>query len=199
MVNFMSLINVFAKNNYKDCMFNWMQFIYERSTTKSDYDLYSVVRSEQAKMKLYEHKQDYILDTNNEQEKSYVKELLDIYAKGMIKSYFNGLQYTDKKCYELDSNEHFMFSLYCFLSCEYDTMDWKLKDKVYRDKDEEIDGVHFNRHLTDFGRAYYKLWYITTKFCKSNSYTKDLPQILTAENIEDILKSNKVGFFSIRH
>ena len=171
-------MNYFAKNKCKNCMFDWMRFIHNRATTNGKWDLYSCVRSHQARMKLYEHKQDYILDENNEQEKSYVKEILDIYAKDIIVSYFNGLQYIDKKCYMLNDEEHFMFSLWCFLSQldEHKPIYTKLRDKVYS----------YNS-LTDFGRAYYKLYYIATKFCEDNYYTKDFYRDATSKHIEKYL------------
>lgn len=196
-VFFVWFIPYYTEKRQKEHLFTCIQFIQEKAETKSEYDLYSFVQSQQAKMKLFEHKQEYILNNNNEQEKLYAKEILETFANNIIKSYFNGLRYTDKKCYKLNDREHSMFSLWCFLSKDYDTMDWKLKDKVYTDR-EEIDSTHFNLLLSDFGRAYYKLYYIATKFCEENYYTKDSYRVTTSKHIEDYLKNNKVGFWRYR-
>jgi hypothetical protein len=176
----LSFSRFYKKNKRKECLFSYIKWIYDKAQDRRDFNLLTFLYSLQIKRKYDD--QECLLDRENEQEMAYAKEILDIYTNTMITSYFNGLCYTDKKCYNLDSEEHYLFSLWRFLQRieEYPTMPVysKLKDKVYSEG-----------KLTDFGSAYYKLYFIATKFCESNNYTRDFLQT-TSEQIKEYLKKH---------
>jgi hypothetical protein len=156
----------FNKIKRKETMFYWMQSIYKD-------DLYHSVRYQQTHIK--SHDKECILIHDNEQEKACAKEILEMFLEDSISWYFNGGHYPDMKLYKLDSKEHLMFSLWCYLSA-VDREPYIPSPLKYKIEDDSI-------CLT----AYYKLYYTATKFCENNWCTQKDYRISSSEDIKDRL------------
>ncbi len=162
-------------------------FVYKDSVALRDKELVSYIIQEQNNMKI---PKDYHLDYSNETEKINVDEILELHKNDVIKSYFHDFIKRDKVFCNLNSLEYYMFSLTCFLQQKL-----KGNDKIYT-KREYTDESNYYRMLTDYGIAYYKLYLITTMFCRGNDKIKMLVGGINTNVIMEHLKNNKVEFWS---
>lgn len=175
----LAFVRHYKKNKRKECLFSYISWIYNKAKPE-DFNLYTFLYSLQIK-EWYNDKV-CLLDRDNEQEKIDVKEILDAYTNNMLNSYFKGFYYTDDKYYKFTEESHFLFSLFDFL---YNICNDKHPMTIYS---KLYDKVYSNESITSFGRTYYKLYYIATKYCEKNHYTKDYPTALSSERIKQYLQ-----------
>lgn len=181
-----SMQNIFIKVAWIAERYN-NSFVYKESAALRDKELVSYIIQEQHNLQI---PKDYHIDDSNETEKTNIETILNIHKNDVIKSYFHNFLKRDKVFCKLDSLEYYMFSLNCFLQ-----KNLKGNDSVYS-KREYTDEANYYRLLTDYGRAYYKLYLITTLFCRRNDKTKNLVGGSNTNVLMKYLKTNKVEFLS---
>lgn len=150
-----------------------------------DKDLLSYLIEEQCKLNIPE---DLYIDDSNEIEKEHLEKIIGSHRNNVVESYFLDFLKKDKEICKLTSLEYCMFSLVCFLNKKNN-----YKFEIFEPR-EYTDNNRYYCQLTDFGRAWYKLYLITTMFCKMNEKTKTLIGSINSNNIMNSLKNNKVEF-----
>lgn len=136
---------------------------------------------------------------NNKAEMKHTKEILDFFKQYISEQYFGGYLSNAQKIRNLNDDWYFMYSLFVF-SDEYSKYDnTKLRDKIY--KYESTDGSYHTHSLTDFGRAFYKIYLISLLYVENNQYTRKLYKYIDPklkEHLKSYLNSNKVTFWNYR-
>ena len=168
---------------------------YSDSVRLRNMELISYIAEEQQSLSINENLR---IDFSNEAERKNIEEILNLHKADVIKSYFHGFLSKSKNICKLNAKEYYFYSLYCFIYKEL--KEYKYQDEIYKDK-EYTDKTHFNCKLTDYGRAYYKLYLITQMFVENNERTKKLFEYINPKlrnQIADYLNKNEVGFWSYR-
>lgn len=159
-------------------------------------DLITYFYEEQIKLYIPENLR---LDYSNEIEKADAEKILEAHRNHVINLYFSDTLIKDKNKYKLSSFEYYMFSLFNFLQPEINEHRDYNKDKIYSFK--SLDKPYSYYTLTNYGRAYYKLYLITLMFIEKNENTNDLYKYIDSKhknNIMENLKKNEVSFVSLR-
>ena len=159
-----------------------------------DRELFKYIEKEQHKLNV---EKKFCIDFSNEKEKDFICKVLEIHKQSVIESFFYNSLIKDKKFFNLDFFEYYMFSLQVFLKKQLESDNFN--DIVlysYLCKDEN----YRTYKLTDYGFIYTKLYYITTLFCVSNENMKHLlsnpKRILNS--IKENLENREITFWSYR-
>lgn len=177
----MWIIPAYKENKYRRDLYKKVGWIAEKEKTTVAYGGNVSLRSEdliyyimQQQIELDIPKQ-YCIDFSNISEKKNVEVILNCHKNKVVESYFHDFLSKSRKVCQLKSLEYYFFSLYCFFYNEH--------------KDES----NFRWSLNDYGRAYCKLYLITTMFVESNEKIKNLfeyinPNLkkITMEHLEKI-------------
>lgn len=192
--------NHFKKFYFGKDMFKKIGWIAKRESNMRAYssnvclrseDLLTYLCEEQRKLSIPENLQ---LDYSNETEKENAEKILEEHRLYVINSYFSDDLPKTKNIYRLKSLEYYMFSLDCFLHPEI-TEHRDSKGKIYSFKSDDRPYSHYT--LTDYGRAYYKLYLITLMFIGKNENTKKLFEYIDPKHkkhIMEALEKNEVSF-----
>ena len=140
-----------------------------------------------------------------EDEKEYVDDIINVFQKDLIDSFFCGT-ITYKKINELTLSkatakytDFFLFRLFCFLSnhhCNSRILGHDVYSKQISYKNHGMwggplyDAVY---EFSDFGRTVQKLYYVTYLACKASEiYKGDIAGWLTPEYFTEDLDSNQI-------
>lgn len=167
----------------------------ESSKEVRDRELFKYIEREQHKLNI---EKKYCIDFSNEEEKDFICKILESHKQSVIESFFYKLLTKDKKFFELDFLEYYMFSLQSFLKEKL------LKSDNFNDivlyNHLRADGCYRTYNLTDYGFIYTKLYYITTFFCVNNENTKHLlnnPK-RTLNSIRENLQNGEIKLYTYR-
>lgn len=119
-----------------------------------DKDLLSYLIEEQSELDIPKQ---YRIDFSNNSEIKNVEEILKFHKNKVVESYFQDCLSNSRKICQLKPLEYYFFSLYCFL---------------YKEVDKGNSSFKWN--LTDYGRAFFKLYLITNIFVEKNENTRKL-------------------------
>jgi hypothetical protein len=101
---------------------------------------------------------------NKATEQDFVDEILREYQSHIAKLYYSNRLQLIKSKYVLTAEDYFMASLHDFLSDKSESIMFS-DHFLYRSKNDGNKPKHI---MTDFGIAFYKLYYITRTYCKQN-------------------------------
>ena len=163
---------------------------YSEMVRLRDEELIYYVLQEQTKMDL---QKEFFLDYSNEAERMYAEKILNYHKEYVVKFYFSDFLMKNKNICKLNSLEYYMFSLYMYLNNNADTN--AFHGEIYKFEKSEKPYSYYT--LTDFGRAFYKIYLITLIFTESNEKTKKLFKYIDPNfknHIMDYLKKNEVSF-----
>lgn len=93
-------------------------------------------------------------------EEKYLREIVEAYQIDIMRSYFQGVNTLIKSKYSKDKNVYFLIMLHDYLAAHSD--DFEFLNRNMRN----YDGI-----LSDFGIAYYKIYYATFIYCKKSIFT----------------------------
>lgn len=191
------LFDHFRKFNYNEQLFKNVGWIAEKDCLSvcysgrvrlRDHDLISYIFQEQQNLAIPE---DLRIDCSNKSEKASIEKILTNHKNKTMTNYFSDFLVGNKKICKLNSLEYYFYSLYCFIHKELN--EYKYQDEIYMDK-EYTDKTHFKCKLTDYGRAYYKLYLITCMFVEKNEKTRKLFEHINPKlksQIMEYLRANK--------
>ena len=156
---------IVEKESYSVC--------YSDRVNLRDKDLISYLIEEQSKLNIPKQ---HRIDFSNNSEIKNVEEILKFHKNKVVESYFQDFLSTSRNICKLKPLEYYFFLLYCFL---------------YKEVDKGNSSFKWN--LTDYGRAFFKLYLITNIFVESNENTRKLFEyinpnlkVLTMEHLEKI-------------
>ena len=168
---------------------------YHDSVSLRNDELISHVFEAQRKLKI---PKELCIDYSNEVEKANVIELLNLHKADVIKSYFHGFLAKSKNICSLSSLEYYFYSLFEYLE-KHSKSHSLLSDKIYKFKD--VEGSYSYYDLTEFGRAFYKLYYLSTLFIEKNERVRKLFEYINPDMknwFMNYLKNNEISFCSYR-
>lgn len=162
----------------------WISFkeppgFYSKRADLRDEDLIYYIMVEQYNLDILNN---YPLEITT-QEEHLVEDILEVYRKNVIRSYFLDILSNNKELTKLSSIEYFMFSLCTFLQT-YTVTKCAESKYVFNKKIYSVD-----YKLTDFGKVYYKVYLITRLFCEKNEKTKNFLGGITSNQIIEYIKS----------
>lgn len=136
---------------------------------------------------------------DNKTEIENTQEILEVFKKYISEQYFGGYLSNTLKIRVLNDDWYFFYSLFEFIKkyAEYDN--YELRDKMY--KYESTDGSYHTHSLTDYGRAFYKLYLISLLYVESNPYILKLYKYIDPElkeHLKSHLDNNEVTFWNYR-
>lgn len=159
-----------------------------------DRELFKYIEREQHQLQIQKI---YCIDFSNEEEKTFVCEILENHKQSIIKSFFCDSLNKEKEIYNLTNLEYYMFHLMGFLQANGHIDKFKGENLYHH---LQIDGNYKTYKLTDYGVIYYKLYYIVTLFCANNENIKFLftDSEHTLNGIKKDLENGEIKFWSYR-
>jgi len=161
-----------------------------------DRELFKYIEREQHYLKL---EKEFCIDFSNEKEKDFICKVLEIHKQSVVQSFFYNSLTKDKKFFNLDFLEYYMYSLQQFLNERHEEKSDNINKMIlysYLHKD----GSYTTYKLTDYGLIYEKLHYITTFFCVNNKNIEPLftDSKHTLNGIKQVLEEGEIVFWSYR-
>lgn len=135
-------------------------------------------------------------------EEAYASVILERFKKSKLNSLFrqdmNSLTTMYKEWYKISDLDYFMLSLFGYLEVNAESSSYYYSDKIYKRNMHKGDSSYSYYNLTDFGRAYFKLFLITALYCENNANTKPFIRNPQAQHIKSYLDTNEICFWRYR-
>lgn len=136
------------------------------------------------------------INISNENEKNFISEILEATKENVKDSLFSNCLKCNKEIFKLGFVEYYFFYLYEFLDRTAFKHHSPFYDRMYHHYKKSDYGEWDIYDLKDFGIAYYKLYFIVSKFCETNEKTKKLISSHISKNIKQILVDKAVKCIS---
>lgn len=139
----------------------------------------------------------YRIDFSNESEIEDYKKILGAHKKHILEDYFSGRLLASKDIYNLNVSEYYFFSLNSFIGNKLSAYS---DEGMYSSK-EYVSEYKFKCQLTNYGKAYYKLYLITNSYLQNNKNIQKLYKYVDNEkgkHIMECLDKNEVHFLEYR-
>ncbi len=135
---------------------------------------------------------------NYYEDQDFISDSLKEFSHYMQSCYFNKTLSSNKAYRKLSDKEYILLHLACYLEnldtrnkfVEQNILEYTLSDEPHKS----------SYSLTKYGYAFYKLWYIISTFCESNTHIRQ-HHLYNARSagIKDILDNGQITYYNSRY